>query len=192
MQYNMFDDLLNSRSEIFDIKNIQDVFLISDTHFNHKKIGEYCGRPENWQELTIRNWNETVNKNDTVLHFGDFALCSKEDSLKIREQLNGKIYMIKGNHDRHSVGWYDDIGITMFKKPFVIDGYNGVPFLFSHAQKPCRTSMINIHGHQHEKVSFITKWFGNYHINMSVEQINYRPMKFKELYKCLHLYINGI
>ena len=191
MQNNMFDNLLDSRSEIFNIKNIQDVFLISDTHFNHNKIGEYCGRPDNWQELIISNWNNIVGKNDIVLHLGDFALDSKEKTMRVRNQLNGIIYMIKGNHDRHSFGWYKDVGIEMFKRPFVIDGPD-CPIIFSHAQKPCKNNMIGINGHQHEKVSFITQWFGNIHINMSVEQINYIPMKFKDLYECLQLYIDDV
>ena len=78
MHYNLFDHLLENESKIFDIKNIQDVFLISDTHFNHKKIGEYCDRPDSWQKLIIDNWNSVVKKDDIVLHLGDFALCSKE------------------------------------------------------------------------------------------------------------------
>ena len=187
MRNNIFDHLLEHRSNFFDIENMQEIFLISDTHFNHDKIGEYCGRPDNWQELVISNWNKTISKNDVVLHLGDFAFGNKEEVKKVRDKLNGTIYMIKGNHDRHSVGWYRDIGIKLFKKPFVIDGIDFTPILFSHAQKPCMNEMVNIHGHQHEKVPFITNWFGNIHINMSVEQINYKPMKFKEIYNSLLL-----
>ena len=40
----------------------------------HQNIGLYCNRPENWQELIIRNWNELVAPHETVLHLGDFAL----------------------------------------------------------------------------------------------------------------------
>lgn len=195
----MFDHLLENKSEIFDIENMQEIFLISDTHFNHidRKTGEdniakYCGRPKDWKNMTINNWNRVVKKDDVVLHLGDFGFGGKEDNIKITDQLNGKIYMVQGNHDRHSVGWYRDVGITLIKKPFVIDGMDFTPIIFSHAQKPCKSEMINIHGHQHEKVPFLTNWLGNIHINMSVEQINYTPMKFKDLYKGLLLIDNVV
>jgi len=199
MKINMFDNLLDGRSKIFNIENIQDVFLISDTHFNHNnketgedKIAKYCDRPKDWKNITINNWNRVVSDDDTVLHLGDFSLCNKEEAEEVRNQLNGTIYMIKGNHDRHGVGWYRDVGIILSKKSIVMDGYDGIPIIFSHKQKPCNTSILNIHGHQHEKVPFISNYLGNIHINMSVEQINYTPIKFKDLYKGLHLLDNVV
>jgi len=190
---NMFDDLLSNYSEIFDINNIQDVFVISDTHFNHidrvtgeDRIARYCGRPIDWKEQVINNWNRLATKDDIVLHLGDFAFGSKEEVYNIRKQLNGKIYLLKGNHDRHSVGWFNDVGITLIKKPFVVKSEH-FPILFSHAVKPCLSKVLGINGHQHEKIPFITNKFGNYHINISVEQIHYTPIRFRDLYESLLL-----
>ena len=95
--------------------------------------------------------------------------------------------MIKGNHDRHSVDWYKDVGITLFKKPFVIDGPD-VPIIFSHKQKPCIKKVIGINGHQHEKVPFIINRMENIHVNLSVEQINYTPIKFKNLMEIINIH----
>jgi len=187
MEYNTFDNLLINESKMFNEKNIQNVFLISDTHFNHEKIGIYCDRPKDWQNIIIRNWNNIVNKNDVVLHLGDFGFGSKERVLEIRNELNGEIYMIKGNHDRHSVGWYGDIGITMYKKPFTVY-IKDEPYLFSHAVKPCKYNIIGINGHWHNKSSFVTIINNNPHVNISVEQINYTPIKFKDLIKKINIH----
>jgi len=191
MKYSTFDNLLINESKIFNEKNIQNVFLISDTHFNHKKIGIYCSRPEDWQHIIINNWNNTVNKNDIVLHLGDFGFGSIERMHDVRNELNGEIYMIKGNHDRHSVGWFKDIGITLIKKPFTVYIKDN-QYLFSHAVKPCNSEIIGIHGHCHNKSPLFRNILGNYHINISVENINYTPIKFKKLIDRLLLLDNNV
>lgn len=77
-----------------------DTWIISDTHFFHEKIGSYCSRPENWQELIIKNWNGLVSKDETVLHLGDFALGKKSNFEALIGLLNGRLFLIQGNHDR--------------------------------------------------------------------------------------------
>lgn len=60
------------------------VFVISDTHFGHKNIIDYCNRPfksiEEMDEALIKNWNETVSNDDVVIHLGDFGLGKKSTS----------------------------------------------------------------------------------------------------------------
>ena len=50
---------------------ISKTYLIADTHFNHKRIIEYCKRPysnvEEMNEDLIRKWNNVVSKNDIVI-----------------------------------------------------------------------------------------------------------------------------
>lgn len=81
------------------------IFFTADTHFGHHNIIKYCNRPfQTWWEMDktiIENWNAIVGKNDEVYHLGDFALYSKGSGYAINtaEQLNGKIYLINGNHD---------------------------------------------------------------------------------------------
>ena len=48
----------------------------------------------------IENWNNKVPKDGLVFHLGDFGWGGFQDYKKIREQLNGDIILIKGNHDR--------------------------------------------------------------------------------------------
>jgi len=54
----------------------------------------------------ISNWNGKVSKTDTVYVLGDFIMCgnNKERVMDIINTLNGKIYLILGDHDRSSQG----------------------------------------------------------------------------------------
>ena len=171
-----------NQSELFTIKELMNVFVISDHHFYHKNIIKYCNRPfKNLREMNyimIKKWNSVVNKNDTVLHLGDFSFGNKEIVNRIRKHLNGKIYLVKGNHDKHSVGWYNNINITMFKKPFIISD-----FLFSHARKIDKNINTYIHGHSHNKRPLIENIDNYKFYNVSVDNLDYTPIKIKNLIK---------
>jgi len=73
-------------------------------------------------ETLITNWNEVVGPEDKVYHLGDIVF-SKEDTdsaLSLLERLNGKIFLIKGNHDRSVINgkcrrrseWVKDIHVV--------------------------------------------------------------------------------
>lgn len=51
-------------------------------------------------ETLIRNWNSCVQPTDEVYHLGDFAFSDAETIFKIIHRLNGKKYLIMGNHDK--------------------------------------------------------------------------------------------
>jgi len=84
------------------------IWFTADTHFDHTNILKYCNRPfkdtEHMNERLIKNWNARVKKEDTVYHLGDF--CFKErgerNAQYWEDQLNGKIIVVKGNHDSHN------------------------------------------------------------------------------------------
>lgn len=89
----------------------------ADTHAYHANIICYCKRPylsvEEMNQSLADNINATVERNDTLLHLGDFSWGPQRDlrqQLKnartFRSMLNCKhIILIFGNHDnlRHSV-----------------------------------------------------------------------------------------
>lgn len=79
------------------------VWFTSDTHFNHTNIIEYCDRPfdsvEEMNETIIRRWNDRVDHDDHVYHLGDVGLGRAGDLNPILNRLNGKIYLIRGNHE---------------------------------------------------------------------------------------------
>lgn len=87
------------------------IYFISDTHFNHSNIIEYCNRPFNdikeMNDTLINNWNSVVKKDDIVYHLGDFALADEEKLKELYSKLNGTIILIRGNHDGKSAKYYE-------------------------------------------------------------------------------------
>ena len=79
------------------------VFFTSDTHFTHANIIRFCSRPfknvEEMDETMIANWNRVVGENDIVFHLGDFCMGGSAKWTNVLNRLNGKIYLIIGNHD---------------------------------------------------------------------------------------------
>ena len=87
--------------------NAEHTFFTSDTHFNHATIITFCNRPfkdvEQMNDVMIANWNSVIGKDDTVFHLGDFCLGGAAEWTKILDRLNGKIYLIMGNHDLKNI-----------------------------------------------------------------------------------------
>lgn len=160
-----------------------DTWIISDTHFYHENIGKYCSRPENWQELIIKNWNDLISPNETVLHLGDFALGKKAHFELLTGILNGKLFLIQGNHDRLSQTYCEAHGATLIKNSFQIVLKPQINLIFSHRPiVPLDHGWINLHGHIHNVPPPPEgSNLGPNHINMSIEVREYRPWRLKDI-----------
>lgn len=83
------------------------VWFTSDLHFWHKNICKYCNRPynsvEEMNEQIIKKWNSFIKEDDIVFLLGDIGFCGIEKLRPLMSQLNGKIYLIQGNHDSDKV-----------------------------------------------------------------------------------------
>jgi calcineurin-like phosphoesterase family protein len=154
------------------------VFYISDTHFNHTNIIKYCNRPfkdaETMNAALIKRWNTYVSKEDIVYHLGDFAMGNKEQITDIVGQLNGKIKLIKGNHDTHNNQWYRDCGFDevydhpIIIKDFVVLSHEPLPFVINQMY-------VNLFGHVHDSPMFET--WGSQYACLCVERHQYYPVK---------------
>lgn len=89
-----------------------DTFVYSDAHFGHKNILQFepCRATamridgfDDHTEWLINNFNSTVSDDDTVLILGDLAFNGIAEVLP---RLNGKKYLILGNHDRKGAQTY--------------------------------------------------------------------------------------
>lgn len=62
------------------------VWFTSDQHFGHKKILDYSDRPfrslRHMHRVIIKNHNNLVSKDDTVIVVGDFCFSSKKYHFK--------------------------------------------------------------------------------------------------------------
>ena len=182
-----------------------EVFFTSDTHFGHSNIIKYCARPfdttNNMDEALINNWNAKVPKDGIVYHLGDFAWGSINYWEKIREQLNGEIILVYGNHDEKYLNneriyklfkevtpqkkiWINKIPIYMNHYPFLCFGgsYKGLGAtwqLFGHVHSNPRSE----EGLDHKRLinCFPTQY------DVGVDNNNFTPISFDEL----HSYINN-
>ena len=155
------------------------IWLVSDTHFFHTNIGQYCSRPDGWQDLIIGNWNHFIQPGDTVFHLGDLALGKKEDTEALVPLLNGKLYLMRGNHDRRSAAFYQSLGITLVKDPYLMEHGSGLRLVFSHRPiVPLSPGMLNLHGHIHNNPA---PELGRCHVNLSIEVRQYCPWRLGDV-----------
>lgn len=81
------------------------IWFTGDTHFHHIGILGHTNRPfadvGEMNAAMIKNWNDRVGPDDTIFHLGDFLLYRNKlkDWSDLVSQLNGKIILIRGNHD---------------------------------------------------------------------------------------------
>ncbi len=164
-----------------------DTWIISDTHFFHENIGRYCSRPENWQELIIKNWNDLVSPDETILHLGDFALGNKRNFDLLSGMLRGRLFLIQGNHDRISKSYCETRGVTLIKKSLNAEISDQMKLIFSHRPiVPLEDGWINLHGHIHNVPPPPEgSNLGPSHINMSVEVREYRPWRLGDILKTI-------
>ncbi len=138
------------------------IFFTSDLHFGHENVIIFDNRPfANAAEMDaelIRRWNEKVGMDDTVYVLGDMIWKTRNaDAPDIIKSLNGKIILIRGNHDSFlcnakaiaaltDVKDYDDICVTLedgTKKRCILSHYF-IPLYLGH-----RHGGIHLHGHSH-------------------------------------------
>ncbi len=162
-----------------------DTWIISDTHFFHENIGRYCNRPENWQELIIKNWNDLISPDESVLHLGDFALGKKSNFELLTSSLNGRLFLIQGNHDRLSQSFCEAHGVILIKNSLQVELENQIKLIFSHRPiVPLEDGWINLHDHIHNVPPPPEgSNLGPNHINMSVEVREYRPWRLGDILK---------
>ncbi|GAP40931.1 hypothetical protein ATC1_13913 [Flexilinea flocculi] len=109
-----------------------DTRIISDTRFFHENIGRYCSRPDNWQKLIFKNWNDLVSPGVTILHLGDFALGNKTKFDLMTGLLSGRLCLIQGNHDRISKSYCETRGVTLIKSSLNVEISDQMKLIFSH------------------------------------------------------------
>ena len=80
-------------------------YYIADSHFFHGNLNTKMdhrgfGRVEEMNAYMLKQWNAKVRKNDDVVILGDLSWGKAEETNALLEQLNGRLYLIQGNHDR--------------------------------------------------------------------------------------------
>jgi calcineurin-like phosphoesterase family protein len=133
------------------------LYLTADTHFWHKNVCEYDNRPfmcvEDMNKQYILNWNNQVGEQDEVISVGDFCFGGGEKANEILRQLNGKKYLIRGNHDSFTEKSTFDTSLVQWVKDYYMMTVNGVKLVLFHypivswAEK--KYGSVHCYGHLH-------------------------------------------
>ena len=153
-------------------------YIITDTHFDHKNIEKWTNRKKGWQERLYRNFVDTVNPEDTVIHLGDIAFKNDEKWNVALTTISNHNILIKGNHDQKSYSWYLKFWDCVCER---MDLYMyGQNIVLSHKPVRIYENQINLHGHFHnaglEKAFYIEPDLGRLytpnHCLVKLEGIN--------------------
>lgn len=175
------------------MKKEPQIYFTSDQHFYHKNIITLENRPftdiKSMNEFMIKQWNSVITNEDIIYHLGDFAFANKQKTTDIVSRLNGKKYIVLGNHDRgRNVKFYYDCGFDkVYDQNIIIKDY----FILSH--EPLSYMSINcpyhnIHGHCHNSPQYMT--FNIHSTCVCVERHNYLPISMFRILKNIQILMN--
>lgn len=190
---------VRNKKFIFKTSEEQNIFFTSDTHFYHKNIINFCKRPfKDLQEMhseIIRMWNETVRPNDIVFILGDIIFGGANAYEEILPQLNGKKYLILGNHDyknfttnkcKYFEAVYDKMFIAVNDQEIILNHEpllcfggqlnNRIWHLFGHVHT---TKDLNLKGNCDAQRMFLMATPTMYDVGMDFN--NYKPISFVDI-----------
>ena len=172
-----------------------DIWIITDTHFGHDKMVEYCGRPEDHSERILENLSTMLKPADTLIHLGDFCIGNDADWARRFVQATPlvKHILVRGNHDHKSDNWYTTNAFDFVCEEFS-NKYFGKRILFSHIpQAKNEKYELNIHGHFHNADHRRTEpelqalYDNNYHKLLAIEYTDLKPVKLEKFLLKKHL-----
>lgn len=166
------------------------IWFTSDTHFNHRNIIKYCNRPfvsvEEMNEKIINNFNSLVGTKDTVFHLGDFCIQHRLDEwMYFLQRLNGRIHLIKGNHDSKKIlKKLDDVKELHNKLIWIKDFYyiNRLNIALMHYSMriwpKSHHGSIHLFGHSHGTLQLPE---GIKSMDVGVDTNNFYPYSYDEI-----------
>jgi len=175
------------------------IYFTSDMHFGHEAILKYCNRPfanvEEMNQKLIENWNKKVPEDGIVFNLGDFAWGGYPFWKSMREQLNGKIILIKGNHDEKNLtqtGAQELFEFVTYQMKIQIEGrkiyLNHYPFLcYAGTYRDANGLEYQAFGHVHSgpgakgmDIERLSMLFPTQY-DVGVDNNNYEPISWSEL-----------
>lgn len=170
------------------------IFFFGDPHFGHEALlrGREHEKPvrvfpsaDAMNETIIERWNGRVRPSDTVIVVGDVAM-NKKFAAACVPRLNGRKFLVGGNHDEEKSTFYHGIGFESVLGCRKIDGciVTHIPV----APWSMARFRANIHGHCHmstprvytkvDPATFLPKFR---YVNVSAERIDFTPVSLEEI-----------
>lgn len=116
-------------------------YYIADCHFFHQvlNVAMDCrgfDSVEEMNEVMIEQWNQKVRKNDEVVILGDLSWGKAEETNELLKRLNGRLFLIQGNHDRFLKNKEFDESRFEWIKSYAELSDNGRKVILSHYPMP--------------------------------------------------------
>ena len=160
--------------------NQSSIWMTSDWHFGHGR--EFIWKARGFQSIEemnntiVTNHNSVVAPEDDVYVLGDLMLGDSEKGIEWVKKLNGKLHIIRGNHDT-------DRRWKMYQNllPNVVEcqnaiylKYNGYHFYLSHypsltgnlEKEALKQMTLNLYGHTHQMSNFYEDRPYMYHVGV--------------------------
>ena len=167
-------------------------WIWSDLHLGHKVSLGVFFRPfgtVRWADRTMMDaWHELVGADDTIICLGDVGVDGSVQAHHQRSwrEAPGVKWLVLGNHDVDPVNQARPVAVGRTAATLFAPG--DPPLLLTHVpllQVP--HGWVNVHGHVHQRESPTR----NRHINVSVEQLNYRPARLSDIRRLARRLLEG-
>ena len=183
-------------------------YYIADCHFGHDRVRILERRPfasvAQMDAYMISQWNRAVRrKKDEVVILGDFCLNKGEQANRLLRCLNGKKYLVAGNHDVTFLrDKHFDTSLFEWIRPYAELHDNNRKVVLSHYPMLCYNGQYGkkptymLYGHVHNTVDYQnvkrfvketreTAWKGGEGINCNLINCyagfsDYRPLSLDE------------
>ena len=186
------------------------IYFTADMHFDHANSIKHSNRPfgsvEEMNEAIIARFNSKVRPKDSLYILGDAVWGSGARANEILRRLNGKKFLIRGNHDRRFLkdkefdqsifGWVEDLAkIGHQKMKFILchypllewEGYfRGALHCYGHVH----SSYLNDEEKYHDIERLAT--LGPRAFNVGVDVNNFKPVSADDLVILSRLAQGGI
>ena len=156
-------------------------YFISDTHFGHNNILVFertqFNTIEEHDDFIMTVMEKSLKETDTLYHLGDFGYSNPNGPIYTRfKALPCHKVLIKGNHDKASFEYYQDIFDIVSETPI----YLTKRVVLSHDPIPVTEGSLNLHGHLHGAV---LKSYN--HLNLNIHITKYQLLTMKAVEKKL-------
>ena len=81
-------------------------YYIADLHFFHENLNTKMDKRgfanvNAMNDYMLKQWNSKVRNRDEVVILGDLSWGKSEETNQLLQKLNGRLYLIQGNHDHY-------------------------------------------------------------------------------------------
>lgn len=160
----------------------EEVYFTSDLHFGHRAMVSRGWRPfatvDEMDDALIANWNAEITKHTHVFILGDFSFRPATRTHEIICALNGRKFLIRGNHDHLSTyaeslfeGVNDYHEISYGSRKFVLCHYPMRSWNNMHY------GSFNLHGHSHGNIKDV--WRNQ--VDVGVDCWDYKPVSIETI-----------